>query len=152
MSALWCPLPTPTILFGFLLPWAWGVSSRLLQQSAATVPYLGRGISLYYCRSWPSTWDSSSRPSRLLPLTNVIQLGSVKKCNKKVLVSQSCLTLCYLMNCSSSGFSVHEFSRQEYWSVLLCLFKDLPGSGTEPGSSALQTDSLQSEPMEKPDI
>ena len=36
------PLSTPTILFGFLLPWAWGISSRLLQQSAAAAPYLGR--------------------------------------------------------------------------------------------------------------
>ena len=28
--ALWCPLATPTILLGFLLPWMWGISSRLL--------------------------------------------------------------------------------------------------------------------------
>ena len=41
VSALWCPLATPTILLGFLLPWAWGISSRLLQQSTATAPYLG---------------------------------------------------------------------------------------------------------------
>ena len=26
VSALWCPLATPTILLGFLLPWAWGIS------------------------------------------------------------------------------------------------------------------------------
>ena len=25
MSALWCPLATPTILLGFLLPWMWGI-------------------------------------------------------------------------------------------------------------------------------
>ena len=25
--ALWCPLATPTVLLGFLLPWAWGISS-----------------------------------------------------------------------------------------------------------------------------
>ena len=36
------PLSTPTVLFGFLLPWMWGISSRLLQQSAAAAPYLGR--------------------------------------------------------------------------------------------------------------
>ena len=35
-----------------------------------------------------------------------------------VLVAQSCLTLCDLMDCSPSGSSVHEFSRQEYWSGL----------------------------------
>ena len=26
VSALWCPLATPTILLGFLLPWEWGIS------------------------------------------------------------------------------------------------------------------------------
>jgi len=41
LSALWCPLSVPTILLGFLLPWTWGISSRLLQQSTATAPYLG---------------------------------------------------------------------------------------------------------------
>ena len=30
VSALWCPLATPTVLLGFLLPWTWGVSSWLL--------------------------------------------------------------------------------------------------------------------------
>ena len=47
LSAFWCPLATPTILLGFLLPWAWGISSRLLQQSTAAAPYLGRGVSPY---------------------------------------------------------------------------------------------------------
>ena len=28
----------------FLLPWMWGISSWLLQQSAAAAPYLGRGV------------------------------------------------------------------------------------------------------------
>ena len=63
VSALWCPLATPTILLGFLLAWAWGISSRLLQQSTATAPYLGGGVFSYHLHSWPSTWDSSSRPS-----------------------------------------------------------------------------------------
>ena len=39
------PLATPTILLRFLLPRTWGISSGLLQQSAATAPYLGRGVS-----------------------------------------------------------------------------------------------------------
>ena len=42
---------------------AWGISSRLLQQGTAAAPYLGPGVSPYRCRSWPSAWDSSSRPS-----------------------------------------------------------------------------------------
>ena len=41
------PLTTPTVLLGFLLPWTWGISSRLLQQSTAAVPYLERGVSPY---------------------------------------------------------------------------------------------------------
>ena len=47
VSALWCPLATPTILLRFLLPWAWGISSWLLQQSTAAAAYLGRGVSPY---------------------------------------------------------------------------------------------------------
>ena len=33
-------------LLGFILPWTWGISSRLLQQSAAAAPYLGQGYLL----------------------------------------------------------------------------------------------------------
>ena len=61
--ALWCPLATPTVLLGFLLPWMWGISSRLLQQSAAAAPYLGWGESPHSRPSWPWTWSNSSRPS-----------------------------------------------------------------------------------------
>ena len=72
VSALWCPLATPTILLGFLLHWAWGISSRLLQQSAATAPYLGRGIAPHRRPSWPSTWDSSSRTSCARAATTLV--------------------------------------------------------------------------------
>ena len=44
-----------------LLPW--GISSRLLRQSAATAPYLGWGVSPHSRPSWPSMRDGSSRPS-----------------------------------------------------------------------------------------
>ena len=57
------PLATPTILLGFLLPWTWGISSGLLQQSTAAAPYLGRGVSPHSHPSWPWTWSSSSWPS-----------------------------------------------------------------------------------------
>ena len=63
VSALWCPLATFTILLGFLLPWASGISLWLLQQSTASAPYLRWGVSPHQHPSWPSTWDSSSRPS-----------------------------------------------------------------------------------------
>ena len=43
-----------------------------------------------------------------------------------------------------------EFSRQEYWSGLpFSSPRDLPDSGIEPGSLALQADSLLSEPLGK---
>ena len=63
LSALWCPLATPTVLLGFLLPWTWGISSRLLQQSAGAAPYLGRGVSSHGRPSWLWTWSSSFWPS-----------------------------------------------------------------------------------------
>ena len=44
VSALWYPLTTPTIFLGFLLPWTWGISSWLLQQSTATPPDLECGV------------------------------------------------------------------------------------------------------------
>jgi len=44
------------------------------------------------------------------------------------------------------------FSRQECWSGLPCPSPgDLPDAGIEPGTLALQADSLLSEPPEKPD-
>ena len=44
LSALWCPLETPTVLLGYLLPWSWGLSSRQLQQSSAAAPSPERGV------------------------------------------------------------------------------------------------------------
>ena len=44
-----------------------------------------------------------------------------------------------------------EFSRQEYWSGLPFPFSgDLPNPGIEPGSPALQADTLPSEPPGSP--
>ena len=63
VSVLWCRLATPTVLHGFLLPWTWGISSCVLQQSAATAPNFGRGMSSHCHHSWPWTWNSSSSPS-----------------------------------------------------------------------------------------
>ena len=52
-----CPLMPSrnTVLLGFFLPWTWGISSRLLQQSAAAAPYLGWGISSHHHPSLPWT-------------------------------------------------------------------------------------------------
>ena len=54
------PLTTPTILVGFLLPWTWGISSQLLQQSTAAAPYIGCRVSPHSHCSWPWTWGISS--------------------------------------------------------------------------------------------
>ena len=55
LSAFWCLLSVPTV--GFLLPWTWGISSWLLQQSTAAAPYLERGLSPHCCHSWPWMWS-----------------------------------------------------------------------------------------------
>ena len=62
-------------------------------------------------------------------------------------VTQSCPTLCDSMDSSLPGSGSMGFSRQEYWSGLPFLSPgDLPNPGVEPGSPALQTDALPSEP------
>ena len=53
----------------------------------------------------------------------------------------SCLTLCNPMNCSPSVSSVHGILL--YWRGWLCPHpEDLPDSGIEPASPALQADAL----------
>ena len=65
--------------------------------------------------------------------------------------SLSRVWLCDPMGCSPPRSSAHGFSRQEYWSGLPCPPPgDLPDPGIEPGSPALQADSLMSEPPGKP--
>ena len=64
----------------------------------------------------------------------------------EVLVTQSRTTLCNPMDCSPPDSSTHGVSRQEYWGKLpFPSPRDLPYSGIEPGSPALQADSLLSE-------
>ena len=83
----------------------------------------------------PLTWDKKQGPISLAR-------------NLKVLVAQSCLTLCNPMDCGPLSM---EFSRQEYWSELPFPSPGhLPNPGIEPGSPTLQADSLPSEPQGKP--
>ena len=64
------------------------------------------------------------------------------------LVIQLHLTLCDPMGCSPPGSSVHGFSRQERWSGSpRPPLGNLAHPGIEPGSPALQADSLPSEPQ-----
>ena len=74
------------------------------------------------------------------------------KVKVKQLVAHSCPTLCDPMYCSTPpGSSVRGFFRQEYWSGLPCPSPgDLPDPGIEPGSPALQVDSLPAELLGKP--
>ena len=54
--------------------------------------------------------------------------------------------------CNLPSSSVHGFPKQEYWSGLPFPFpEDLPNPGIEPGSLALQADSLPSEPPRSPE-
>ena len=63
-----------------------------------------------------------------------------------VLVPQFCLTLFKPMDCGPQGSSVHGFCRQEYWRRLPFLSPEvLSNPGVEPGSPALQADSLPTE-------
>ena len=66
------------------------------------------------------------------------------------LVAQLCLTLCDPMDCSLSGPSVHGIlqARVLEW-IAISSSGDLPYLGIEPGSPALQADSLLSEPPGK---
>ena len=69
------------------------------------------------------------------------------KLTLSMLVIQSCLTLCDHMDCGPhQALLSMGFSRQEYWSGLPFPSPgDLPNPGIEPGSPALQADSLPSE-------
>ena len=67
------------------------------------------------------------------------------------LVAQPCLTLCDPMDCSPSGSSCLVFSSQEYWGGFPCPPPgNLPNPGIKPWSPVSQTDTLPSEPPEKP--
>ena len=60
---------------------------------------------------------------------------------------------CGPVDCSPPGFSVHGFSRQEYWSGWPFPSPgDLPNPGIEPRFPALQADALTSEPPGKPSV
>ena len=73
----------------------------------------------------------------------------MKSENVKVLVAQSCLTLCDPVDYSLPAqppLSM-KFSSQKYWSgVPFHPPRDLPSPGIEPRSPALQADSLPSKP------
>ena len=71
-----------------------------------------------------------------------LKLTEYYQAKVKVLVVQSCLTLCDPMDCSLLDSLFIGFSRQEYWSGLPIPSQgDLPDPRMEPRSLALQADS-----------
>ena len=65
----------------------------------------------------------------------------------KVSVAQSCPTLCGPMDCSPPGSSVHGILQARILEWVAIPFPgDIPNPGMEPGSPALQVDSLPSAP------
>ena len=103
-----------------------------------------------FIKSYQVQPSSPSTPPRSVSLT------------VKVLVTQSCLTLCDPTDCSQSGSAVHEILQEgvlgwsglggvvEYWSGLPVPSPGyLPNPGIKPGSPELQVDSLPSEPPGK---
>ena len=66
-----------------------------------------------------------------------------------MLVVQSCPTLCYPMDCSPPGSSVHGSlqARILEWAAI-SFSRDLPNPGIGTGSPALQADSLSFEAIE----
>ena len=79
----------------------------------------------------------------------------MKNVKVKVLVTQSCLTLCNPMNYNPPGSSVHGILQATILEWVTIPFskgsqsRDLPNPGIKPGSPALQADSLLSEPPGK---
>ena len=69
----------------------------------------------------------------------------------KVLVLQSCPTLCNPIDCSPQASLSMGFPRQEYWSILpFPSPRDIPDPGIEPRSLELQAYSSPSKPTGKP--
>ena len=66
--------------------------------------------------------------------TNAVDLGLSFPVNHvKMLVTQSCPTLCNVMDCSRQALLCRGFSRQEYWNGSACPPPgDLPDPGMEP--------------------
>ena len=104
-------------------------------------------------------WDGFPQGTRtsVVGITLLLSLKK-KQCSSnintkkvKVLVAQSCPTLCNPMDCSPSGSSIHGIlqARLLEW-VAIPFSSNLANPGIEPGSPALKMDSLLFEPPRKP--
>ena len=115
----------------------WLIKSGRRKERDYGKSYLGLGLALYlfYSRSFHASSGSLDDNWKV-----------------QVLVTQSCPTLCNPMDYNTLQAPLFtEFSRWDYWSGLpFPSPDDLPNPGIEPGSPALQADSLPSEPPGKP--
>ena len=104
-------------------------------------------LSVSWCEAQGSLLCSFMVVWASLVAQTVKNLPAVKE-KVKVLVTQSCPTLCNPMDCiAHQALLSLEFSRQEYRSGLPCVPPgDLPEPGIEPVSPALHANSLPSEP------
>ena len=85
----------------------------------------------------PRCRQTDSSPAEPQGRPNIINI--YPQISKKVLVTQSCLTLCNPVDCSQPGSSINGFlqARILEW-VASRFFRDLPVPGMEPRSCALQ--------------
>ena len=90
------------------------------------------------------TEEDQCKISLQLPFIEHFLHGTLALC-MKVLVTQSCLTLCHPWTVSLQAPLPMEFSRQEYWNGLpFSSPEDIPDPEIEPRSPTLQVDSLPS--------
>ena len=93
--------------------------------------------------------------TKVIVTLKICQQSNIKKWSqtltKKVLIAQSCPTLCDPIDCSQPGSSVDGISQARIveW-VAISFSRYLPNAGIEPGSPVLQAYSLPPKPPGKP--
>ena len=101
----------------------------------------------------PASLTSPTLQADSLPIEPTGKLkGNSNYCCFVQLLSHVQLS-CDPMDCSPPGSSVHRISQARYWTGLpFPSPEDLPDPGIKPGSPALQTDSLLSQPQRSPTL
>ena len=136
LFALWCPLSAPAILVGFLLPWMWGITLWLHQQSAATAAYIQFSSvqSLSRVRLFVTPWMAARQAS--LSITN--SRSSLILTSIESVIPSSHLILCHpLLLLPPIPPSIKVFSNKstlrmrwpKYWSFSFSISpsKEIPG-------------------------
>ena len=125
-------------------PWAW--ESKGVNVSPEPRSILVNISCLFCVRRY-----CGGEPNTRLQTCTFCQISSCIKLEiKSMLVTQSCLTFCDLMDCGPWCFPVNEIhqTRMLEW-VAIPSPGDFPNPGVKPWSPALQADSLSSEPPRK---